>query len=87
MKEVRIASCTFVFSWLFTLCECNLFGGKEVWAPMRGKVTVEKALKRAGAAFIRPKSSWGRSRPFLICCGRVLLANRDDGDRTLRQVA
>jgi hypothetical protein len=49
VKEVRIASCTFVFSCLFTLCEYNLFGGKEVRAPMRGKVTVEKALKRAGA--------------------------------------
>ena|ERR1700737_1448889 len=68
VKNVRNSFCTPVFSKSFTLVRCNCL--KET--PMEnlaskrpgGKNTKTGGSDPTFSAFSRPKSSWGRSRPF-----------------------
>ena len=69
VKEVRIASCTFIFTTLFTKSSLYSIRPQGLWTiaiceSHRGKKTQPGGSDPTFSAFSRPKSSWGRSRPM-----------------------
>ena len=69
VKDVRIASCKFVFTTFFTTNSLHVIHPRRLRLPVTVKVPAQETPNREGATPLfplsaAPKSSWGRSRPI-----------------------
>ncbi len=76
VKEVRIASCTFLFTTFFTRSSPYSIHPQRLSTTGHRETHRAQQIKSGGSdptflAFSRPKSSWGRSRPILLYGARV----------------